>query len=235
MINLFSKKKNEPDIPEITEYEKKLISKIKNLTMTSIERQFSLIKSVEYVVKNNIQGDIVECGVWKGGNMVLVAHILKKLKVLRHLWLYDTFEGMTKPSKFDKSKRSGKALHKFLIKKNGVNSSDWCYSSLNEVKKNLRHTKYPEKMIKYIKGPVENTLNNYQPSKISILRLDTDWYLSTKKELKILYPKLVKSGVLIIDDYGHWDGCKKACDEYFKDKKILFHRIDYTCRVGIKI
>ena len=82
---------------------------------------------------------------------------------------------------------------------------------------------------------MEETLKKHKPEKISILRLDTDWYSSTKKELEILYPKLAKNGVIIIDDYGHWQGCRKACDEYFKNKKILFHRIDYTCRIGLKI
>ena len=224
-----------PDIPELSNFEKKLMNKIKNLSMTSIERQFSLIKSVQYIINNNINGDIVECGVWRGGNMVLVAELLNKFKVYRKLWLYDTYEGMTKPSKYDKSKRSGAARKKFFDNKTGKNSSDWCFASIDEVKKNLYKTRYPSNKIKFIKGPVEETLKKNKPRKISILRLDTDWYSSTKKELEILYPKLVKNGVIIIDDYGHWLGCRKACDEYFKNKKILFHRIDYTCRVGMKI
>ncbi len=235
MINLFKKKETVPDIPELSNFEKKLMNKIKNLSMTSIERQFSLIKSVQYIINNNINGDIVECGVWRGGNMVLVAELLNKFKVYRKLWLYDTYEGMTKPSKYDKSKRSGAARKKFFDNKTGKNSSDWCFASIDEVKKNLYKTRYPSNKIKFIKGPVEETLKKNKPRKISILRLDTDWYSSTKMELEILYPKLVKNGVIIIDDYGHWLGCRKACDEYFKNKKILFHRIDYTCRVGMKI
>ena len=81
--------------------------------MTSFERQFSLIKSVEYIIQNKIQGDVVECGVWRGGNMVL---LMKKMKTFRKLWLYDTFEGMTKPSSYDRSFRSGRAIKKFLKK-----------------------------------------------------------------------------------------------------------------------
>ncbi len=235
MINFFKKKESLPEIPELTNFEKNLMNKIKNLSMTSIERQFSLIKSVQYIITNNIHGDIVECGVWKGGNMVIVAEILKKYKVFRKLWLYDTYEGMTKPSKFDLSKRSGRALHKFSETKIGQNSSNWCLASIEEVKKNLNKTRYPKKLINYVKGPVEKTLNERIPKKISLLRLDTDWYSSTKEELRFLYPRLVKNGVIIIDDYGHWEGCRKACDEYFKDQRLLFHRIDYTCRVGIKI
>ena len=86
----------------------------------------------------------------------------------------------------------------------------------------MKKTKYPTKLLKFIKGPVEETLVQHKPKKISILRLDTDWYSSTKKELEILYPKLVKNGVIIIDDYGHWEGCRKACDQYFKNKKFYF-------------
>ena len=235
MINFLKKPKDlSSEVPEIKKYEKKILKKIKNLTMTSFERQFSLIKSVEYIIQNKIQGDVVECGVWRGGNMVLVAEIMKKMKTFRKLWLYDTFEGMTKPSSYDRSFRSGRAIKKFFEKKIGSNSSDWCFASIEEVKKNLKKTKYPTKLLKFIKGPVEETLVQHKPKKISILRLDTDWYSSTKKELEILYPKLVKNGVIIIDDYGHWEGCRKACDEYFKNKKILLHRIDYTCRIGIK-
>ena len=234
MLNFLKKNNSLPEIPELKNFEKNLMNKIKNMSMTSIERQFSLIKSIQYIVSNKISGDIVECGVWKGGNMVMVAEILKKLKTFRKLWLYDTYEGMTKPSKFDSSKRSGSAIKKFKEYKLGNNSSDWCFASIEEVKNNLKKTNYPKKLIKYVKGPVEKTLNFTKPKKISLLRLDTDWYSSTKKELQVLYPKLVKNGVIIIDDYGHWNGCRKACDEYFKDKKLLFHRIDYTCRVAIK-
>ena len=74
----------------------------------------------------------------------------------------------------------------------------------------------------------------YLPGEIALLRLDTDWYKSTQHELIHLYPLLVGSGVLIIDDYGHWQGAKKAVDEYFSDKKILLNRIDYTGRISIK-
>ena len=72
------------------------------------------------------------------------------------------------------------------------------------------------------------------PKKISLLRLDTDWYESTKIELEILYPLLQKGGILIIDDYGHWGGSKKAVDEFFLDKYVWMHYIDYACRLIIK-
>ena len=90
--------------------------------------------------------------------------------------------------------------------------------------------------IYFIKGKVEETLNVKQniPDKISLLRLDTDWYSSTKKELEVLYEKVSPGGVIIIDDYGHWGGAKKAVDEFFKGKYVWMHYVDYACRLIIK-
>ena len=127
MLNFFKKNNSLPEIPELKNFEKSLMNKIKNMSMTSIERQFSLIKSIQYIADNKISGDIVECGVWRGGNMVMVAEMLKRLKTFRKLWLYDTYEGMTKPSKFDLLKDQAVQLTKFKEYKLGNNSSDWCF------------------------------------------------------------------------------------------------------------
>jgi hypothetical protein len=110
----------------------------------------------------------------------------------------------------------------------------FAYSSLEEVKNNLQPSQFPKENIIFIEGDVSKTLQdrNNIPEKISLLRLDTDWYQSTKDELEILYPKLSNKGVLIVDDYGHWKGAKKAVDEYFKNMDITISQIDYT---GIKI
>jgi hypothetical protein len=113
--------------------------------------------------------------------------------------------------------------------------NEWCFASLEEVKSNLFSTGYPQKNLVFLKGKAENTIPKIMPSKIALLRLDTDWYQSTKHELKHLFPVLTKHGVLILDDYGSWAGAKKAVDEYFKNKSILLNRIDSTGRVGIKI
>ena len=107
--------------------------------------------------------------------------------------------------------------------------------SLEDVKKNIRENTNINNIF-LIKGKVENTLRNIKklPKKISILRLDTDFYESTKIELEVLFPRLVKGGVLIIDDYGFWKGAKKAVDEYFSDYRQFFHYIDHSCRLLIK-
>jgi hypothetical protein len=206
--------------------------------MTSKEAMYSLYSSIKYVVKAKIPGDFVECGVWKGGNIMLMAHILNNLKVYnKKIFLYDTFTGMTKPSKIDlKIRDSFCALDKWKrYQKKGYNS--WCYASLKEVQNNTFSVGYPKKNLIFVKGKVEDTIPKIIPKKISILRLDTDFYSSTKHELIHLFPRLSKGGVLIIDDYGYWAGAKKAVDEYFEKNKIsiLLTRIDSTVRLGIKI
>jgi O-methyltransferase len=202
-------------------------NKCMSYTMTSKERMFSLSQAIQYIETNNIEGDIVECGVWKGGSSMMAALSLN-LKD-RKLFLYDTFEGMNEPSENDKNMIGEDAA-------NTWDNRDKCEASIFEVKKNMAATNYPEDKIRYIKGMVEDTIPAHLPEKISILRLDTDWYESTLHELKHLYPLLSSGGVLIIDDYGHWQGAKKAVDEYISDNKlrILLNRIDYTGRIAIK-
>jgi O-methyltransferase len=215
----------------------KLYSECQPFSFTSIEPLYSLYQSVQYIVSNNIPGDFVECGVWKGGSAMLIAKTLLQLGVTdRKIYLYDTYEGMSEPSAKDvdfKDESADKLL----------NSSDkfdeksmWCYSSIDEVKNNLVSTNYPAQNLVFIKGKVEDTIPQSIPSKISLLRLDTDWYESTYHEFVHLYPLLSLQGVLIIDDYGHWKGAREATDNYFKENniRILLNRIDYTVRVGIK-
>ena len=88
----------------------------------------------------------------------------------------------------------------------------------------------------FVAGDVEQTIPGVVPEQISLLRLDTDWYESTRHELKHLYPRLIRGGVLIIDDYGHWKGARQAVDEYLAETgaKLLLNRIDYTGRAAVK-
>ena len=169
--------------------------------------------------------------------MLSVALRLNEKKAAnRDLWLYDTFEGMPAPDENDFSKRSGPAQKKFDDVKISDSASDWCRATLDDVQANIRIANYPADKIHFIKGKVEDTIPAQMPNSIALLRLDTDWYASTKHELEHLFPLLIPGGVLIIDDYGHWEGCRKAVDEYFaaQAKKPLLVRVDYTGRVAIK-
>ena len=210
---------------------------VRPFTMTSPERVFALRQSVQYLVEHGIQGDIVECGVWKGGSMMAVARTLLEFGVTdRNLHLFDTFEGMSPPTREDVSFR-GESASDLLSRSNKESSWVWAYSALDEVKRNLQTTGYPTERTFFIKGKVEETIPEYAPPRIALLRLDTDWYESTHHELLHLYPRLSPGGVLIIDDYGHWEGARKAVDTYFAEHnlKLLLHRIDYTGRICVKI
>jgi len=209
---------------------KEFLGYVKPYSMTSDERIECLFNSLEYINENKIIGDYVECGVWKGGNIIgILKYLESKINFKYDVYLYDTFTGMTEPENVDKDLNEVNA--KDILHQPNV----LCYSSLEEVKSNISNVvNYPLEKIKYIVGDVSETLlvKHNVPEQISLLRLDTDWYKSTKIELEILWDKLVDGGILIIDDYGHWDGCKKAVDEFFMNKNYKFEKIDYT---GIRI
>jgi O-methyltransferase len=209
-------------------------------TMVSFERAVSTALAVKYVLENGIEGDFVECGVWRGGNSIIAAKLFSLHRSDRRVWLYDTFTGMTEPTAKDVDMYGAEALKNFNnLPRNSSETRFWCISSLEEVKDNFRKSKLQDSNLKFIVGDVLETLNEKVniPEKISVLRLDTDWYESTFKELEILYPRLTSKGCLIIDDYGHWNGSRVAVDEYFSKSKHrpFLHPIDNTGRIGIKI
>lgn len=211
--------------------------KVKSYTMTTPERIASLCNAVNYLVKNNIQGDIVECGVWRGGStMAAIDTLIKAGDTKRDIYLYDTFEGMSEPTEHDKVFTGTGADELMSSSEREDPTSVWCYSALDEVQANVGSLNYPKQLVHFVKGKVEDSIPQTLPGKIALLRLDTDWYESTKHELEHLYPLLVPGGVIIIDDYGHWEGARKAVDEYIQNQKLplLLNRIDYTGRIGIK-
>lgn len=206
--------------------------KIKPFTMVEIERCYALYQSLLYISKYDIKGDLVECGVWKGGSAMLMAYTLQQAGITnRKIYLYDTYEGMAKPGEMDG--QSEKEEWESLRVNDSLNKM--CYSPIEEVKANMAKTGYPSENIVYIKGKVEDTIPSILPDGIALLRLDTDWYDSTRHELNFLYPLLSLKGVLLIDDYGAWEGARKAVDEYFEgETNIYLHRIDWTGRLIIK-
>ena len=213
-------------------------SEVREFTMTSAERGYALYKAVRYIVENGIEGDLVECGVWKGGSCMLMARTLLLLGVTdRRIFLYDTFSGMTEPGGNDYIAWNGKpVLEKWEEDRRGEkdNFGSWAVG-LESVRNNVLETGFPEEQLVFVPGPVENTLAETVPRAVSLLRLDTDWYESTKAELEILYPVLSENGVLVIDDYGHFTGARKAVDEYFGSGGAPYlGRIDYTGRIAIK-
>ena len=229
-------KKKYSDLPVETNYNVKEFIKIsKQFSMTGEKRMYLLSQAVLNIKNHKLEGDFVECGVWRGGNILLYKLLNDFYNLDKTIYAYDTFEGMTKPEEIDKDYRGKLADKKMQSQQKSEQIQNiHAFAKIETVKKNV--SKYTNlNKIKFIKGPVEETLSIEEnlPSKISVLRLDTDWYKSTKIELNSLYPRLVKGGVLIIDDYGHFEGARKAVDEYFNGKKWL-HVVDYTCRYIIK-
>jgi len=227
---------DEPRFFDLSKEDRKLINQVRPYTMTSEERMIQLIRGVQYIISNKIEGDFVECGVWKGGSSMLIALTLQNMNVNdRKIWMYDTYEGMSDPTVEDKH-FDGSDAQKLLNETNRLEDQIWCYSTFEEVEENIKSTKYPSHLIKMIKGKVEDTIPENLPLKISLLRLDTDFYESTKHELNHLYPILSKFGVLFIDDYGHWQGARQATDEFINDlgHPLFLSRVDYTARLTIK-
>lgn len=213
----------------------KLIDEIRPFSMGTKHRMAAMIDAVKYVALAPIPGVIVECGVYRGANMMLAARTLGELAITdRELYLYDTFEGMPPPTNEDRDYNGISAEAQLSTQEKGTGV--WCEASLEDVRGNMVSTGYPSDRIHYVQGMVENTIPGTLPGKIALLRLDTDWYASTKHELEHLYPLLEPGGVLLIDDYGHWQGARQAVDEYFA--KIgtvpLLARIDSTCRCFVK-
>ena len=208
------------------------VESVKPFTMTSIERLYGLYKTVQFIVNARIPGDMLECGTWKGGSMMLVAKTLLAMgDTSRTLYLFDTFEGHPKPdAEKDVDLWGNKAVNEWVNYAKTDETSDWAYVSIDEVRANMLSTGYPEDKIRLVKGMVEKTAAANVPDKLSMLRLDTDWYESCRVGLEVFWPVLSAAGVLIIDDYGHYKGQREAVDAYFAHAPQLMHRVDYSCR-----
>lgn len=214
---------------------KQIIAAVRPYTMTSGEKLFALITAVRHIVASGLEGDIVECGVWRGGSMHAVAHtLLAQSDKERDLYLFDTFAGMTEPTDRDVSLARGKTAAD-LLEMSSKDAHVWAVASLEDVNEGLATLDYPQERFHCVEGPVEKTIPVGAPERIALLRLDTDWYESTRHELEHLYDRLVPGGVLIIDDYGSWQGSKEATDEFIAglDKKPLMLRAGRS-RIGVK-
>jgi len=228
-----------PRAAETPALDRHIIDRVRPYTMTSDERLQALIDAVRYCVRRNIPGDFAECGVWRGGSVLAMLLTLQEEGVSdRDVHLFDTFEGMTAPTEHDVSPLDPPALETW----NQAEGKAWkeffddSIFNLEQVREALTTSGYPTHRLHFVKGPVEDTLPTNAPGRLALLRLDTDWYESTRHELEHLYPRLQPGGVLIIDDYGHWDGARRAVDEYMEEQEeqLLLNRIDYTGRIAVK-
>ena len=205
------------------------------LTMVGFERLVSTLLACKYVCTRGVDGHFVECGVWRGGNSIIAADVFSRLMPSKQVYLFDTFAGMTEPTDIDRRISSEKPARQIFLAHQRETHNEWCYSSLEDVVANFDRRGLTHKA-KFIKGDVLETLEHEQnlPEKISVLKLDTDWYESTKRELEVLWSRLQEGGILIIDDYGYWKGVKSAVDEFFGADRPYLHCVDDTSRVAIK-
>jgi hypothetical protein len=211
--------------------------KCRPYTMTSPGAMYGLFKAMQYIVKSGIPGDIAECGVYRGGSIMVCAQTLLLMgDRTRKLYLYDTFEGMTEPGERDVDFRARTPQQHARVW--GVGSvGEMARAGLDEVKRNVALSGYPPEQLIFVKGKVEETIPATVPSRLALLRLDTDWYASTRHELIHLFPVLSPQGVLIVDDYSMWQGARQAVDEYFTTHGVnmLLNRMDRTGEVvGVK-
>jgi hypothetical protein len=210
--------------------------------MTGPERLQACVDAVRYLVRRGLPGDLVECGVWRGGSVLAMLLTLQELGVDdRDVHLYDTFAGMTRPTAADVSPIDPPALAAW---EEAQAAGERAYAGLfgpevydlESVRATVLGTGYPAERVHFVQGPVEQTLTRHVPATIALLRLDTDWYESTKAEMAHLYPRLVTGGVLIVDDWGHWVGARQAVEEHFAahGAPLLMNPIDYTGRIAVK-
>lgn len=220
-----------------------LVARCQPYTLASPERIIATADAVAHVVGGDIDGALVECGVWRGGSVLAMILTLQRLGADdRDIYLCDTFSGMTAPTAEDTSAFEPPALATFdRARATGQRAWGFLFGDevfgLEQVRTLIEETGYPPERVHFVVGPVEETLPQQAPERIAVLRLDTDWFESTKHEMVHLYPRLQSGGVLIVDDYGHWEGARRAVDEYFESlgNRPLLARTDYTGRIGVKV
>lgn len=209
-------RKKKPGFPQ--HYDAAAIETIRAVrpwTMTANEKLFALILATRHVVDHGIEGAIVECGVWRGGSMQAVARTLLERGVTdRELHLYDTFEGMPDPTEHDR-RRDGRPAAD-LLERSDRTAKVWAVAGLPDVQAGMEQTGYPRDRVHFHPGLVEEIIPVHAPETIAILRLDTDWYASTKHELDHLYDRVPSGGVVLFDDYGYWEGARQAVDEFLE-------------------
>lgn len=210
---------------------------VRHHTMMSFERLATLWLQVRYLDNHKVSGTLVECGVWRGGAVAIMAlaHLHSASSPWRQLHLFDSWQGLPEPD----AKLDGKSAVEFAggADSGALRSVDRCVASLEETRDLLeKEVRYPANLIHYHSGWFQETLPRTEVGEIALLRLDGDWYESTRVCLEHLYSSVVSGGVVVLDDYGLWAGCRKATDEFLarQPKPIMLHHIDYTGRYFIK-
>jgi O-methyltransferase len=216
--------------PDIEDDAVDVIASVTDYTMLSSESLYALWLATRHVVRSEIEGAIVECGVWRGGAMMAVARSLLQIGATdRELFLYDTYEGQPEPSQFD-VRADGKTGAELL----DAYTAELLKVGPETVRANVQGTGYPGDRIHIVVGKVEDTIPESAPERIALLHLDTDWYESTLHEMRNLLPRVTPGGVLLIDDYAQFEGARRAVEEYLEEsgRSLFLTRVDQTARIA---
>jgi len=211
------KPKPKPKLPaDYRPITKAIWATVEKRTMTGHGKVNFMVDAMYYIERYQIPGAIVECGVWRGGSAMAGAMALQEIGAThRELYMFDTYEGMSAPTDRDVHIWYGQTGDE-MLEKQKLGAPIWVPASLEDVKAGFEPLGYPEDNLHFVVGKVEDTIPEHAPEQIAVLRLDTDWYESTKHEMDHLYRRLQPGGVLIIDDYGSWQGSKDAVDEFME-------------------
>ena len=185
-------------------------------TMVGRKRLENLLYCAQKVIEDNVPGDFIETGVWRGGSTIFMRAILKSYGISdRNIWVADSFEGLPAPNADTYPTDKGDIHHTF----------DELRVDIDVVKNNFSRYGLLDDQVKFLKGWFKDTLPTAPIEKLAIARLDGDMYESTMDAIKTLYPKLSIGGFLIVDDYCI-EMCKKAITDYRRDHQITEEIID---------
>lgn len=193
-----------------------LIRKVRKHTMLSTRRLRKLYELCREINARGVPGDVVECGVYNGGSAAVMAYVAKRSKLRRDIWLFDSFQGLPRPTERDGAK--------------AVVYEGKCVGEVRKVQELFGRLGIPLSQVHIIKGWFDETLPVTAISRIALLHIDADWYASVRLCLEHLYEKVQPAGFVVLDDYGYWEGCRAAVDEFAVQHGVTMnlHRIDYT-------
>ena len=184
------------------------LSKAREYTMLDIPRLAFLYRLTKKADSTKLPGNIVECGVANGGSAAILAYASRGSSMKRKIWLFDSFQGMPKPTEED-GKRAFDQFHEGWLKGDPVR--------VNQI---FQELKIPLKNIRIVKGWFQDTFITVDVGRIALLHIDADWYESVKLCLHQFYDSVVVGGAIVLDDYGCWEGCRAATNEFLKDRRL---------------
>lgn len=197
-----------------------LLRKVRPYAAVSYIKLSNAYELSKLIEKNKIDGAFVECGVWKGACIGVMAYVANKYKSNRKIWLFDSFKGLPEPMEKDGTRAIKFASNRSSGKLSSINQFIATIEDVHKVLFSL--LKLDKKNVIIEKGWFQYTLPKAKEKigNISILRIDADWYESTKCCLDNLYDNIISGGYIIIDDYNFWEGCQKAVDEFLENRNI---------------